>query len=490
MAMPYTPEQNGAAERENRTLVESGRSMLHAKDLPLKLWAEAVNTAAYILNRTGPTSVNEKTPFELWFGKESTPIEHFKIFGIECYVHVPKQKRQKWDEKGQKGIFIRYCDEKDGYQIWIQDKDTVIRSCNVIFKSELSLCQTSKLKLNTNSVKSTEEAKVDKDRCFQDDTDEELPVQEDVGECKQKKEEISCSSIHQPAGSQHKLRDRKLLKCPQRYDEYAMMAESCPSSFDDAMDSVEKLHWKEAMDDEMQSLQENQTWKLVQLPPGKRLVDNRWVLRIKTKADGSVDRFKARLVAKSYMQKPGTDYDEIFSPVARFDTVRTIISVAANERMHLAQFDVKTAFLYGKLEEEVVMKQPDGYDDGTGRVCLLIKSLYGLKQAPRCWNKQFIEFIKAQGLRASDADPCMFYRIKDGRKFIVVIYVDDGLMAATDSDEIDLFLEELQRKFKITAGSVDCFLGMQIKRENDGSISINQKTYTSKILDLICKNQT
>lgn len=187
MAMPYTPEQNGTAERENRTLVESERSMLHAKDLPLKLWAEAVNTAAYILNRTGPTSVNEKTPFELWFGKESTPIEHFKIFGIECYVHVPKQKRQKWDEKGQKGIVIRYCDEKDGYQIWIQDKDTVIRSCNVIFKSEFSLCQTSKLKLNTNSVKSTEEAKVDEDRCFQDNTDEELPVQEDVGECKQKK---------------------------------------------------------------------------------------------------------------------------------------------------------------------------------------------------------------------------------------------------------------------------------------------------------------
>lgn len=107
------------------------------------------------------------------------------------------------------------------------------------------------------------------------------------------------------------------------------------------------------------------------MPEGKRIIDNRWVLRVKTNADGSINRYKAWLVAKGYVQKQGIDYDESFSPVDRFDTVRAVLSVAANEQLELAQFDVKTAFLYEHLDEEVYMRQPDGYEDGTNRVCKL-----------------------------------------------------------------------------------------------------------------------
>lgn len=115
--MPYTSEQNGAAERENRTLVEAARSMIHTKGLPIKLWAEAINTTAYVLNRTGPTSEKEKVPIQLWSTTEDVCINHLKIFGTECFIHVPKEKRKKGDKKGIKGYFVGYCGDKDGYRV-------------------------------------------------------------------------------------------------------------------------------------------------------------------------------------------------------------------------------------------------------------------------------------------------------------------------------------------------------------------------------------
>jgi hypothetical protein len=160
-----------------------------------------------------------------------------------------------------------------------------------------------------------------------------------------------------------------------------------------------------------------------------------------------------------------------------------VLSVAAAENLKLLQFDIKTAFLYGELQEEIYMKQPEGYDDGSGRVCKLHRSLYGLKQAPRCWNKRFVNFIEKQGLNCSSSDPCLFYRRYEGKKLLIAIYVDDGLVAGTDDHEITNFVEHLKAEFKITVGSLDCFLGMHIKRLSNGSIFISQTSYTMKILE-------
>lgn len=182
------------------------------------------------------------------------------------------------------------------------------------------------------------------------------------------------------------------------------------------------------------------------------------------------------------VQKQGIDYDETYSPVARHDTVRTLLAVAASKQMKLKQFDVNTAFLYGTLQEEVYLEQPEGFNDGTGRVCRLKKSLYGLKQSPRCWNKRFMQFIKKVGLKSSTADPCLFYRNCGKRSLYVVIYVDDGLVIGSTEDEVQEFLTQLKEEFKITLGSLKNFLGMQLKCQKDGSIFINQEGYISKIL--------
>ncbi|KFD60883.1 hypothetical protein M514_26944 [Trichuris suis] len=224
--------------------------------------------------------------------------------------------------------------------------------------------------------------------------------------------------------------------------------------------------------------QENSVWTLVDLPAGKRVVDTRWVFCVKTKVDGTVAKYKARLVAKGYVQRPGIDYSETFSPVARFDTVRTILSVGAVEKLKFQQFDVKTAFLYGTLEEEVYVRQPEGFEDGTDRVCRLNRSLYGLKQSPRCWNKRLVEFMKKKGMKQSTADPCLFIRQGRKSKLMVVVYVDDGILAGSDTCEMELFLAEMEKEFRITKGPLDSFLGIGIKVLQDGSIFVGQEMYT------------
>ena len=131
------------------------------------------------------------------------------------------------------------------------------------------------------------------------------------------------------------------------------------------------------------------------------------VLRKKLNADGLTKRLRSRLVAKGHVQKAGIDYDETFRPVTWYDTVRAVLAVAAVERLQLRQFDVKTAFLYGTLQEEVYMRQPEGFDDGSGRVCMLKRRLYGLKQSPRCWNKRFVDLREKERLKVRTADPCL-----------------------------------------------------------------------------------
>ena len=204
------------------------------------------------------------------------------------------------------------------------------------------------------------------------------------------------------------------------------------------------------------------------MPSGVKAIGSRWVMRVKLRADGEIERYKARLVAKGYNQKEGIDYNETFSSVARFDTIRSVLSVTANEGLSLAQFDVKTAFLNGDLEEDIYMTQPDGYSDGTPKMCKLKKSFYGLKQSPRCWNKRFVNFMSHVGFIESNADPCLFVQKTKTSKLIVVIYVDDGLVAGTDETEIEEFLNGLKTEFKITVSTAQQYLGIQIVMTPDG----------------------
>ena len=281
------------------------------------------------------------------------------------------------------------------------------------------------------------------------------------------------------------LRDRTKIKRPSRYRDCVTMSTTLeePDSYSAAIKSDKRAYWKEGMDLEMKALRENRTWVLEDLPPGKKAIPCRWVYKVKTCADGSVDKYKARLVIKGFSQKKGVDYDQTFSPVAKMSTIRTLLSVAAKKKMKLAQIDVSTAFLYGDLEEVIYMKQPKGYDDGSGKVCRLIKSLYGLKQGPRCWNEKFSKYLIKLGFKKSRADPCLFVKRTNSAEIFFALYVDDGLIAANSEKELQQFISDLKREFKITSKPASFYLGLEIDRKEDGSIHVTQKHYTEKILE-------
>lgn len=480
ITMPYTPEQNGAAERENRTVMEAVRSMLHSSNLPNKLWAEAANTAVYTLNRTAPTKIEGKTPYELWHSKEA-PIDHLKIFGTECFVHVPKQKRQKLDDKAMKGRVVGYCDNKDGFRIYVPEKGTVVLSRDVLFKEERIASTVEAEPETIETVDAVNDIIMNSDMEAGEENDaeneeNEMPVIRDrreVPDAANEKKEMSVT------------RDRRELKMPRRFDDYVMIAEynDEPNSYAQAMNSEYSHQWEKAMNDEMRSLADNGTWELVSRPENRKIIDNRWVYKVKLNENGSVDKFKARLVARGFTQEAGVDFSETYSPVARFDTIRSVLSVAASENLHLVQFDVKTAFLYGELDETIYMEQPAGYTDGTDRVCKLKKSLYGLKQAPRCWNRKFKSFLDRYGLQCSSADSCLFFNSAKGHKLLLALYVDDGLVAAQDVNDLELFLSELRNQFSITVASASCFIGLIIKQDDDGSVFINQAHYVRRLLE-------
>ena len=149
--------------------------------------------------------------------------------------------------------------------------------------------------------------------------------------------------------------------------------------------------WKEAVNNEIESIMQNHTWELVDLPPGSKPLGYKWIFKRKMKADGSIDKYKARLVVKGYRQKEGLDYFDTYSPVTRITSIRMLISIAALFNLEIHQMDVKTAFLNGDLNEEIYMEQPEGFvvSGQEKKVCRLVKSLYGLKQAPKHWHEKF-----------------------------------------------------------------------------------------------------
>ncbi|KAK8606395.1 hypothetical protein V6N13_030678 [Hibiscus sabdariffa] len=359
---PGTPQWNGVSERRNRTLLDMVRSMMSHTDLPTSFWGYALETVAFTLNRVPSKSV-QKTPHEMWTGRRPN-MSFMKIWG--CKAYVKHQMSTKLEPKSGKCTFVGYPKETKGYYFYNENKVFVARTGVFLEKEFLT---------NSGEGRNIELEEVQQQQV----------IEPEVERISQAVEENSTDLETQPPRRSTRERHE-----PERYGflvtthgDVILVDQDEPKTYQEAVASPDSEKWLEAMRSEMDSMSENQVWTLVEPPEGIKPIGCKWVFKKKTDMDGNVQTYKGRLVAKGFRQIHGVDYDETFSPVAMIKSIRILLAVAAFHDYEIWQMDVKTAFLNGKLEEDVYMTQPEGFvaPEDARKVCKLQRSIYGLKQA-------------------------------------------------------------------------------------------------------------
>jgi hypothetical protein len=254
-----------------------------------------------------------------------------------------------------------------------------------------------------------------------------------------------------------------------------------PENYEDAQMNPA---WQEAMKEEIHMIEKNHTWELVDRPADKNIIGVKWIFRTKLNADSSINKFKARLVVKGYAQVYGVDYSDTFAPVARMDTIRLLLAVAAHKNWKVFQMDVKSAFLNGDLQEEIYVEQPAGFvvQGEEDKVYMLKKALYGLKQAPRAWYGRIDDYLTGFGFQKSLSESTLYVKKIDDDVLIVSLYVDDLLVTGSNLQQIERFKQDMMQAFEMSdLGLMSFFLGMEIKQSR-GVIFIGQEKYAKEIL--------
>ncbi|WVZ61696.1 hypothetical protein U9M48_011528 [Paspalum notatum var. saurae] len=498
--IPHTPQQNGVAERMNRTIISRTRCMLSNAGLNKRFWAEATSTACYLINRSPSITLDKKTPIEVWSGSPAD-YSQWRVFGCTAYAHIDNGKLEP---RAIKCIFLGYQTGVKGYKLWNPQTQKVVLSRNVIFNETAMLSDnlSSDAPIEGQQKSSVQvEHFIDVDNTPENDNDavqdadipDNSPIVDDSSSVEH------CSPVVQPP--QHSIaadRSVRTRKPTRRLIEecnvaYALsVAEeiegnSEPSNYSEAITSADCNNWVTAMQDEMESLDKNGTWDLVKLPIDKKPVRCKWIFKRKEGISPSEPaRFKARLVAKGYSQILGIDFNDIFFPVVKHSSIRMLLSLVAMHDYELEQLDVKTAFLHGELDETIYMDQPEGFvvPGKENLVCKLKKSLYGLKQSPRQWYKRFDSFMLSNGFKRSDYDSCVYLKTVNGSAIYLLLYVDDMLIAAKKKSEIAKLKAQLNKEFEMKEfGAGKKILGMEIIRDRkSGLLYLSQRGYIEKVL--------
>eukprot|EP00253_Pinus_taeda_P022965 PITA_22965 len=453
--IPYTPQQKGVAERKNRTLKEMANCMPQSKELSLNYWAEVINYANYILNRTPTKALKNITPEEAW-SSIKPDVSHFRVFGSEAWAHIPDEKRKALEPKSEKCIFVGYSEDVKGYRlISFKSKNVIIRR-DVKFDENISAYEPSSAHVLPLSISSTFEHISSSDDESEDDNPpppsqdppSTPPLPKWVCATRDLAGDLSGDPTDQRrTRSQFGRASSLLAQVSANYD---------PDTFAEASGH---LDWDVAMNEEYCSFLANDTWDLVPLPKGRKLVRCKWVYRNKYGPDGKVDKHKARLVAKGFSQVEGIDYTETFSPVAKMNSVCLVLSLAASLKWEAHQMDVKSAFLHGDLHEKIYMEQPIGFiQTDSSLVCQLKKSLYGviltILSIPRKW----------------------------ASLIILVLYADDLILTDSDPNLINHVKSSLKNKFEMTdLVHLHYFLGLQVLQSKEG-ISLSQSKYACDLL--------
>lgn len=510
----YTPEQNPAVERSNRFIVEGARTMIDDCHLPYEFWDEAMKTFVYVSNRCFYPSLG-RTPYQALF--EKVPfVGHLKPFGALAVVHIPLEKRHKIEPKGWQGIFVGYG--KNGLRVYNPSTRSFVTSKHVkvyedsfgvdLLDQRTTTAGRELLKerqlptvyletednfeiLDEGESWGVDDSSATLDHESSPSADEYVPNEgEELSDEVQPERRSTRKKIPTAKAShswaKHAGAWTNTDDSPRALLTAVSMSADEPTTWKEAMSGPNRRNWLEAAQAEFDSLQRNEVWRRVKRG-SQSLISSKWVFKIKTNGV-----YKARLVARGFTQIEGIDYFETFAPVARTASIRMVLALAARNRLILHQMDVKSAFLYGKIDYEAYMSPPEGIDEEDDIVYRLEKSIYGLKQAPRIFYEVIEEFFLGLGLRKSRCDPSVFFdnfnsddenEPGEGWSIIVTIYVDDLIIAAKKNSDVQRIKEALNKRFDMTdLGGLKEIVGIEVEQFENGSIFIHQRKYIERLL--------
>ncbi|KAD5318235.1 hypothetical protein E3N88_18181 [Mikania micrantha] len=538
-SIPRTPEQNGVVERKNRTLIEAARTMLADSGLPLTFWAEAVNTACYVQNRVLVNQRWLKTPYEMLH--TLTPlISFFRAFGCPCYILNTKDQLKKFDSKVDAGYFVGYSSTCKAYRVFNCRTKMVEETLHIKFNEfpkdsipqnpiemfDLDILQHESSQSPVESIVVADDAfKAVPSTVSTENTQGSLDDEDESTHLFRFSDNLPMSSKSDAPPAPVVPPNTNADEILESSTSFEIPAELFPGSSSTsaatgppANTCTDLIPYQELKDHPLSQVlvsksqrtitqhsetmagwrllqfKKQQVWELVPLPQDKCAIGTKWVFRNKTDENGQIIKNKARLVVQGFSQEEGIDYDETFAPVARLEAIRLFLAYAALHKLKVFQMDVKSAFLYGKIKEEVYVCQPPGFEDNKHPdwVYKLDKALYGLKQAPRAWYDTLSTFILQNNFTRGSIDKTLFIKKVGQHKLLVQIYVDDIIFASSDPKLCADFTELMTKNFEMSAmGELQFFLGLQIKQSPDG-IFIHQSKYTKELLKKFdlqnCKN--
>lgn len=517
LTVDYTPQQNGVAERRNRTLVKMARCKLLQSKLPQSFWGEAIMMANHIRNRCPSKSLNGEIPYTVWHGKPPH-VKHFQRFGTKAFALNKDPKRGKFQPKSTECILLGYDTESKAYRLYDPKNRKIIKSRDVKFINENvdiesptrmeipndtnvfdisdlinKPCSLDQIRADSSQEPSTEQ--MDAEPQLDEPNADEMtttPI-EDLTEQNQQDQIRGRGrpAINRTGKPGRPSKIYKMVTRPATTpdDEFANLTdpELVPKTAKEALNGQHSDEWRKALVTECDALIKNGTWEEVDRPRHRKTIGSRWVLSTKYNADGILEKYKARLVAKGFSQRPGLDFNETFSPVARATSIRMIMALAVKYNLIVHQMDVITAFLNGQLDEDIYMEKPESFDDifGTSndKVLHLKKSLYGLKQSGRQWYRKLDEALQKLGLKPIQSDPCIYFKKEKKETTIIGIYVDD-LIIASNASSMDNLKSMLKREFEMKdLGPINYCLGIEFKQNlKNNTITMSQQKYVTDVL--------
>uniref|UniRef100_A0A2N9HA68 CCHC-type domain-containing protein n=1 Tax=Fagus sylvatica TaxID=28930 RepID=A0A2N9HA68_FAGSY len=418
----------------------------------------------------------QSSPYELWNGRKPN-LNYLKVWGCIAYFRVPDPKRTKLGPRAIKSVFVGYAVNSKAYRLLDLSSNTIVESRDVEFIENKFI--------NDSQIepKQTQES----DSLVHDSLNRNKRIEPSSPSEQRRSQRVRKENDFGPDFISYQVnvylvegnREKVLSKLP-----FVGNVEEDPSTYSEAMASRDAAFWKEAVNDEIDSILSNNTWVLVDLPLSSNTIGCKWVFRRKYRTDGTIQTFKARLVAKGFRQRKGIDYFDTYAPVARIISICVLIAVASIYKLVVHQMDVKTAFLNGDLDEEVYMDQPEGFvlPGSEKKVCKLVKSLYGLKQAPKQWHEKFDTVILANGFKHNGADKCVYSKFTSEYGVIVCLYVDDMLIFGTNMLGVCETKKYLASVFMMKdLNEADTILGIKVKRHSEG-YALCQNHYIEKVL--------